>query len=125
MNPFLIATTALALAMDAFAVAVGLSLSQDRLTLYQSLRLSISFGLFQFLMPILGWAAGKNALRYIQTFDHWVAFGLLFFIGCRMIWESFKKSKGLELRRVDPTKGMSLLVFSVATSIDALAVGLS
>lgn len=125
MSLFLIVTTAFALAMDAFAVAVGLSFSQERLTLKQSLRLSFSFGLFQFLMPILGWLAGQSVLEYIQAFDHWVAFGMLLFIGCRMIWESAKDRQGLKARRTDSTRGLSLLLLSIATSIDALAVGLS
>jgi putative Mn2+ efflux pump MntP len=125
MSLFLIVTTAFALAMDAFAVAVGLSFNQERLTLKQSLRLSFSFGLFQFLMPILGWLAGQSILEYIQAFDHWVAFGMLFFIGCRMIWESAKNHSRSKNLNTDPTPGISLLILSIATSIDALAVGLS
>ena len=125
MSLFLIVTTAIALAMDAFAVAVGLSLNQDKFTPNQSLRLSFSFGLFQFLMPILGWLAGHSILKYIQAFDHWVAFGLLLFIGCRMIWESTKDHTRPKNLNVDPTTGLSLLMLSIATSIDALAVGLS
>jgi len=125
MSLFLIVTIAFALAMDAFAVAVGLSFNQDRLTLKQSLRLSFSFGLFQFLMPILGWLTGQSILGYIQAFDHWVAFGMLLFIGCRMIWESAKDHNRPKNLNADPTTGLSLLMLSIATSIDALAVGLS
>jgi putative Mn2+ efflux pump MntP len=125
MTFILIMTTAFALAMDAFAVAVGLSLNQKRLTPVQILRLSLSFGLFQFLMPIVGWLAGQGILEYIEAFDHWVAFGLLLLIGGQMIWESTRDSISDKIRRPDPTTGLSLLVLSIATSIDALAVGLS
>ena len=125
MTLFLIVTTAFALAMDAFAVAVGLSLNQERLTAVQILRLSFSFGLFQFLMPIVGWLAGQSILEYIEAFDHWVAFGMLLFIGGRMIRESARENATDKIRRPDPTTGLSLLVLSIATSIDALAVGLS
>ena len=125
MSLFLIITTAFALAMDAFAVAVGLSLNQGKLILRQKLRLSLSFGLFQFLMPILGWWAGQNIFRYIELFDHWVAFVLLLFIGGRMIWESTLENSRAKVRKTDSTAGLSLLVLSIATSIDAFAVGLS
>lgn len=125
MDQFLIVATAFALAMDAFAVAVGLSFNQDRFTLKQSLRLAFSFGLFQFLMPILGWLSGQSILGYIHAFDHWVAFGMLLFIGCRMIWESAKDHRRPKNLNTDPTSGLSLLLLSIATSIDALAVGLS
>ena len=125
MNLFLIVTTAFALAMDAFTVAVGLSIYQESLTLKQILRLSLSFGLFQFLMPVLGWLAGQSILEYIEAFDHWVAFGMLLFIGVRMIWQTAKEQPESKAHHSDPTAGLSLLVLSVATSIDALAVGLS
>ena len=125
MNFFLVFVVALALAMDAFAVSVGLSLSLERITKFQTLRIALSFGSFQFLMPLLGWFAGRNILKYIQAFDHWVAFGLLVFIGSKMIYESSKRTKIPPERSTDPTKGLSLVFLSVATSIDALAVGLS
>jgi putative Mn2+ efflux pump MntP len=125
MNFFLIIVVALALAMDAFAVSVGVSLSLERITTLQTFRLAFSFGSFQFLMPLLGWSAGRNVLNYIQTFDHWVAFGLLAFIGSKMIYESFKRTKMPPEKSSDPTKGLSLVFLSVATSIDALAAGLS
>ena len=126
MNFFLVIAVALALAMDAFAVSVGISLNSETITKRQTLRLASHFGLFQFMMPLLGWYAGQNILaRYIEPFDHWVAFGLLAVIGGKMIYESFKGGKKIKDTKADPTKGASLLVLSVATSIDALAVGLS
>lgn len=125
MNFFLVLVIALALAMDAFAVSVGVGLSLERITKLQTLRLALSFGSFQFLMPLVGWFAGHNILKYIGALDHWVAFGLLAFIGSKMIFESFRRKEISAKKSPDPTKGLSLAFLSVATSIDALAVGLS
>lgn len=125
MNFFIVLALALALAMDAFAVSVGLSLSLGKMTKSQTFRLSFHFGFFQFIMPVIGWLAGKNLIKYIQAVDHWVAFGLLLIIGGKMIYESFAQAERLEMRKSDPTKGFSLMLLSVATSIDALAVGVS
>ncbi len=126
MNLFLVFAIALALAMDAFAVSVGISSSLETITKRQTLRLASYFGFFQFMMPIVGWYAAQNILvRYIEPFDHWVAFSLLVIIGGKMIYESFKGGKKIKNVKADPTKGISLLVLSVATSSDALAVGLS
>jgi len=116
---------AVALAMDAFtvAMAVGLHLSgRGMISPRQYFRLGFHFGLFQFMMPILGWLAGSTIRHYIENLDHWAAMGLLSYIGVKMIRESRRQS-GYE--RDDPTRGMSLIVLSVATSIDALAMGLS
>jgi manganese efflux pump family protein len=87
------------------------------------LRASLSFGLFQAIMPVLGWLAGRTFVNFIGGFDHWLAFGLLGFVGGRMLWESFHPER--EEKRTDITKGLILLTLSIATSIDALAVGLS
>jgi putative Mn2+ efflux pump MntP len=126
MNFPLVFVIALALAMDAFAVSVGISFSLETITKRQTLRLASHFGFFQFMMPLIGWYAGQNILvRYIEPFDHWVAFCLLVIIGAKMIYESFKRGKKINNTKADPTKGVSLLVLSVATSIDALVVGLS
>jgi len=125
MNFFLVLAIALALAMDAFAVSMGLSLSLGKMTKSQTFRLSFHFGFFQFMMPVVGWVAGKNLLRYIQIYDHWVAFGLLLIIGGKMIYESFSRKEIRKIRSSDPTRGFFLLMLSVATSIDALALGVS
>jgi len=125
MKLFLVFPIALALAMDAFAVSVGLSVSQKRLSKNQIFRLASGFGLFQLFMPFLGWLAGKTVLDAIKIFDHWVAFGLLAVIGAKMIHESFREEPSVWKQNGDPTKGFVLLMLSVATSIDALAVGLS
>lgn len=125
MNILVILGIALALAMDAFAVALGLGLSLKPATGRQTFRLAFHFGLFQFVMPIVGWAAGETLVRRIERCDHWVAFVLLVIVGARMTFESFRKEEEQGPERPDPTRGVSLLVLSVATSLDALAVGLS
>ncbi len=125
MNVLVVLPVALALAMDAFAVSVGISLGPEKVRTSQAMRLSVSFGFFQFIMPILGWLAGTKILSLIQSFDHWVAFGLLFLIGCRMVYASLRVQSAPHTRSHDPTRGWSLLILSVATSVDALAVGLS
>ena len=112
---------ALGLAMDAFAVSVGVSVSQEGLSRLQTFRLAASFGFFQFMMPIIGWLAGQTVLDIIKSVDHWVAFGLLFLVGAKMIFESFSGKEKSVKPDGDPTKGVSLFVLSVATSIDALA----
>ncbi|MDR2799646.1 MAG: manganese efflux pump MntP family protein [Desulfovibrio sp.] len=114
----------LALAMDAMAVSLTTGASMERVDLASTLRMAGAFGLFQFLMPLCGWLLGINALRLIEDYDHWLAFALLFFTGANMIRESFA-TRGKGAPRVDPTKGGRLLLLALATSLDALAVGLS
>ncbi len=113
---------ALALAMDAFAVALGTGAVLQRLTGRHIFRLSFHFGLFQGLMPVIGWLAGLTLVEWIAAWDHWIAFGLLAFVGGRMIREAFHEEKPAA---TDPTRGLTLVLLSVATSIDALAVGFS
>jgi manganese efflux pump family protein len=116
---------ACALAMDAFAVAIVTGLTLNLLTRRHVFRLSFHFGLFQALMPIIGWAAGRAVQRYIADFDHWVAFGLLALIGTRMLWGAVQADRPESGAGNDPTSGWTLILLSVATSLDALAVGLS
>ena len=116
---------AVALAMDCFAITLGLACGVKGLTMKQAVRMAAWFGGFQFVMPIAGWIAGDRLLRIIEHFDHWVAFGLLALIGGRMIWESLKMNDEEEACRPDQTRGKRLLILALATSIDALAVGLS
>ena len=125
MSFLLILGIALALAMDAFAVSLSVGLTVKRATEGQTFRLAFHFGLFQSLMPVVGWTAGESIIKYIQEFDHWVAFGLLLAVGSKMIFESFQRERDLKVEKPDPTRGVSLFVLSVATSLDALAVGLS
>lgn len=115
---------AIGLAMDAFAVAVSSSVVLGTVSKRQIFRLGFHFGLFQMLMPILGWLAGQSVQAQIQNWDHWAAFALLAFIGGRAMYGSFK-SDDPEKTRNDPSRGLNLIVLSVATSIDALAVGIS
>ena len=115
---------ALGLAMDAFSVAIGVSIALGGTSRRQTFRLAWHFGLFQALMPIIGWAAGTSVRPWIERWDHWLAFGLLAVVGGRMIYES-ARGDNRESTRTDPTRGWSLVVLSIATSIDALAVGLS
>jgi len=115
---------AFGLAMDAFAVAIAVGSRLKRLSFRPLFRLSFHFGLFQFIMPIIGWSIGNRVERFIKAFDHWVAFGLLFYIGAKMIYESITKDES-EKQLSDPTRKWSLVILSLATSIDALAVGLS
>jgi len=121
---FTILGIAFGLAMDAFAVSLGASAVLRRVSTRQYFRFAFHFGLFQFLMPVLGWLGGSTVAGLAASFDHWVAFGLLAFIGAKMIREALADRAGERLRG-DPTRGWSLVALSVATSIDALAVGFS
>ncbi len=114
---------AVALAVDAFAVALAAGVTLPRVTWRHTFRLAWHFGLFQAGMTVLGWAAGVSVRSLIQSVDHWLAFGLLAFVGGHMIAEA--RSPDDERRPSDPTRGRILVMLSVATSIDALAVGLS
>lgn len=114
---------AVALAMDAFAVALGVGVSVSPLTGRHLFRLGFHFGLFQALMPIIGWLAGMTIQKWIYAYDHWIAFILLCFVGGKMLYEAFQNED--EKVTKDPTRGVTLVILSFATSIDALAVGLS
>jgi len=120
---FSVLGVAVGLAMDALAVAIATGLALDRVTPRHVFRLSFHFGLFQFLMPVLGWIAGRQVAEVIAGYDHWIAFGLLLFVGGKMLWEAWQGES--DHLRSDPTRGLTLVTLSVATSLDALAVGLS
>jgi len=109
--------------MDAFAVSAAVSASLPRLTGRHVFRLAWHFGLFQAIMPIAGWFGGRALSSIIAPIDHWVAFGLLFLLGARMVKASFNGED--EKENDDPTRGWSLVILSIATSLDALAVGVS
>lgn len=111
------------MAMDAFAVCIGAGTSTQTSGPRPTFRLSFHFGLFQFIMPVIGWLAGTTVVNYIADYDHWVAFGLLAFVGIRMI-RSGLNANGEEQAN-DPSRGWSLILLSIAVSIDALAIGLS
>ncbi len=112
-----------ALAMDAFAVALAAGLALSPLTSRHLFRLGFHFGLFQALMPVVGWLAGLTIQTYISAYDHWIAFVLLALVGGKMIREALDDDEDKQPN--DPTRGWTLVMLSIATSIDALAVGLS
>jgi len=115
---------AIGLSADCFAVALSGSIAIKTLNFFKVFRTSLAFGLFQALLPVLGWLVGRTVVDLMAEYGHWVAFLLLVVVGGRMVWESFRlKSDHSEI--TDITKGFLLLTLSVATSIDALAVGLS
>ena len=115
---------AIGLSADCFAVALSGGISNKNHSWPRRLRVSFSFGLFQALMPVLGWLAGRTVVEFIADYDHWVAFALLVIVSVRMLWESFRPDRSQD-KAVDITKGLLLITLSIATSIDALAVGLS
>jgi len=115
---------ALALAVDAFAVALASGVRLCLVSGRQTFRLAFHFGLFQAMMNIIGWTAGLSVRTLLESIDHWLAFGLLALVAAKMIKDSFG-GREEEAQRVDPTRGYTLVMLSVATSIDSLAVGLS
>ncbi|HEX9850181.1 MAG TPA: manganese efflux pump MntP family protein [Candidatus Deferrimicrobium sp.] len=116
---------AVGLAMDAFAVAIATGIALGVVSGRQTFRLAFHFGLFQFLMPVIGYLAGMSVVGYIKGYDRWLAFVLLGYIGGKMVYEGIRGGRVEGNDGKDPTRGMSLVVLSVATSIDALAVGIS
>ncbi len=110
--------------MDAFAVALAAGAILRPLTFRPCFRLAFHFGLFQGLMPVIGWLAGLTVQSFVAAWSHWLAFLLLMTIGGRMVYEALTAVEGEE-RATDPSRGMTMVALSVATSIDALAVGLT
>ena len=125
MRTYELILLAAALSMDACAVSICKGLSMRRINYLHALVISLSFGFFQALMPTIGWFLGTRFESYIVNFDHWIAFALLAFLGAKMLYETFtdsdecceKKESLLDLKEV--------FVLSVATSIDALAAGIT
>jgi manganese efflux pump family protein len=114
---------AVGLAMDAFAVSIAAGLAVESVTPRHVFRIAFHFGLFQFMMPVIGWLAGELLAAYFGNYDRWIAFGLLTYVGGRMLWEARSEKKDQGAR--DPTRGLLLVTLSIATSLDALAVGVS
>lgn len=125
MSPLTLIGIAVGLAMDAFSVAVAVSVRLQPVSPRQMFRLSFHFGLFQGVMPLIGWLGGRTLNAYILPWDHWVAFGLLAAVGARALWQAVTEEREDSAAVPDPTRGASLVALSLATSIDALAVGLS
>ncbi len=114
---------AVGLAMDAFAVSLGIGTTGRANDGRAKFRLSFHFGVFQAGMTLLGWLAGSTVSRYISSFDHWIALILLAYVGGKMIRSGFDKDG--ESYCSDPSRGRTLMMLCVATSLDAMAVGLS
>lgn len=114
---------ALGLAMDALAVSIAYGVGFKGVRLLRALRIGLFFGTFQMIMPLAGWSLGATVSKIISRYDHWVAFGLLVFIGAKMIYEAIGAKHG---KMISADLGLAeLLLLSLATSIDAFAVGLS
>ena len=123
MSLFSVFLIALGLSVDGLAVSVSSGVCMKKARITQTLKLAAFMGFFHLLMPLIGWMAGKEFKPLIETFDHWVAFGLLVFIGGKMIYEVFfgkNENRGINLNNY-----MMVLGLSLATSIDALIVGVS
>lgn len=116
---------AIGLSMDAFAVSLCKGLCMKKLNLKRGAVIALFFGGFQLLMPLAGWALGKQFAGYITSVDHWVAFALLGYIGGHMIWEAVRKQEEQACPVDERLNLRELLGLAVATSIDALAVGVT
>ena len=116
---------AVGLSMDTFAVSVANGCRIKRVTLRDALRPGWWFGGFQMLMPVLGWLAGLALRDLVQSFSHWVAFGLLVFVGGKMLVEALRGGEHEDECGAERRSTRDMLVLAIATSIDALAVGLS
>ena len=114
---------AIALGCDAFSVAVGVG--AGGVTGRRLFRLSWHFGLFQFLMPVIGVLLGHGVSRWIGQIGPWTAGGLLMIIGAKMLWDTMQKETVAAQEQPDPTRGWTLILLSIATSLDALVVGFS
>jgi len=123
MEIYAVGLIAIGLAMDCFAVSLGIGASGIRQTFRSVFRVSFHFGLFQGGMAFLGWLAGNTLVNLIANFDHWIAFGLLAWVGIRMVREGANPE--LSDCQTDRSRGGTLMVLCVATSLDALAIGLT
>lgn len=129
MDPVTLLGLAVGLSLDAFTVSLANSMAIHNLSLGHGLRMALFFGLFQLLMPVAGWALGSTISSFIGQFDHWLAFALLAFVGGRMVLAQFREEAADGCSDETPGRDCrhlpTLLMLSLATSLDALAVGLS
>jgi putative Mn2+ efflux pump MntP len=116
---------AVGLSMDCLAVSMACGMRLSRPSATQAIRMALAFGGAQAVMPVVGWLAGRTVVDFIKDYDHWLAFLLLALVGGKMIREYFEEGDECAENGKDLTKGRDLLLLSIATSIDALAVGLS
>jgi len=114
---------AIGLSFDTFAVSVTTGLIISHIKFWQAVRVAIILAVFQAIMPVIGWFFGKQIARFIIDYNHWVAFGLLSVLGMKMMYESFKKDK--DSQPFNPLKTTVVIGMAIATSIDALVVGVS
>jgi putative Mn2+ efflux pump MntP len=110
------------LSFNTFAVSVSCGIVESNIRFWQASRIAIFFAFFQAFMPVIGWLLGLTVKNYVIRFDHWIAFGLLSFVGGKMIIESFKKP---EEKKFNPRKIKTVIILSFATTLDAFAVGIS
>ncbi len=114
------------LSMDAFAVSIRKGLGMSRLNMRQAAVIALFFGGFQALMPFIGWAAGSQLADLITPIDHWIAFVLLAFVGGKMLWDAFHEEDDEQAEATEAALDVKeLLMLAIATSIDALAVGIT
>lgn len=124
MDIWTIFLTGVGLAMDAFSVSVTDGIVLKKPTLLQSAKIALFFGVFQFIMPCIGYFLASSFSEYITAFDHWIAFVLLAFIGGKMLFEALTEKDGTEEIK-NPLFASTLTILAIATSIDALAVGVT
>ena len=113
----------ISLAIDCLAVSIAGGATATKPKITNAIKVGLSFGFFQAIMPLIGWAIGFSFRSLIENVDHWIAFSLLLIIGIKMLYEAFKKSP--QNNKTDITRIPTLLLLSIATSIDALVVGIS
>ncbi|MFA8436390.1 MAG: manganese efflux pump MntP family protein [Marinifilaceae bacterium] len=123
MEPISILLIALGLSVDSFAASVSSGLAIKRIQFLQAVKIAFFLAVFQAGMPLIGWYAGLGLKDIIKEYDHWIAFGLLSALGAKMIWESINGKD--EENNFNPLKLMVLIGISIATSIDALVIGVS
>ncbi len=122
MDYLIIVLVAVGLCFDTFAVSVSSGIAKQEIKFFDACKIALVFAFFQAIMPVIGWFLGEQVKRYISEFDHWVVFGILFLLGLKMIVESFKNE---EKKKFNPLHFWVMISMAIATSIDALAVGIS
>jgi putative Mn2+ efflux pump MntP len=123
MNPISILLLGFAMSTDAFAAAIGKGAAMAKPRLGQAMRVGLIFGVIEAITPVVGWLLGKGAARYIEAWDHWIAFGLLLVLGLHMIWNGFKPDSDEPVDEAKKHGLVGLALTGLSTSIDALAVG--
>lgn len=123
MNPISILLLGFAMSTDAFAAAIGKGAAMARPRLGQAMRVGLIFGVIEAITPVVGWLLGKGAARYIEAWDHWIAFGLLLVLGLHMIWNALKPESDAPVDEARQHGIVGLAITGLSTSIDAMAVG--